>query len=285
MMKMGLFPELYRLMKHLALLALLLFSLPLAAKRAPKWKEGNFKTTASGLKYKIVKPGKADSIGNTDVIEFEVFQYVKEGKKYYRDPDGHQAGNFSMDDPDIPAGIKEAVKLLQPGGKGYFIIPPSVNTALDSMYFIHFKKLIHITQNVFGPSKEKLPNDSVSKGSGNKDSMNIVINDPAKKYFGDTLFSVMKLAEQPQLASCGIAKVIIAFKFEMTYFENGLQRKSVLVFIECPDFYGEDYFTKGSSYVVTCVPLLDNFKTGSRTMNAYSLEKLDRYYGLRVQKM
>ncbi len=281
MMKMGLFTELYRPMKHLAIVALLLFSLPLAAKKTPKWKNGNFKTTSSGLQYKVVKEGKGDSIHLSDDVLAEVYRYSSTNGAMIRDVGYKQEGKIiSLDNKKNIPGIIQAIQKLKKGGKGYFIIPPSLGKAgsKDTLY------CYIIIKNVFRNEQEVFVADTVTDSVA-QENVGIVVTDPGEKYFGDTVFSVMKLAEQPQLVDCGIAKVIIAFKFEMSYFENGVQRKSILVFIECPEVYGKDYFTKGSSYVVTCVPLLDDFKTGSRTMNAYSLEKLDRYYGLRVRKM
>jgi hypothetical protein len=270
------------LMKYLVFIAVILFSLPVAAKRAPKWKPGNFKTTASGLQYKIVKPGKSDSIREFDIVEVDFFFYVKEGEKYYRYKQENFSGNLDMNDEDIPKGAKEAMQLLRRGGKGYFVLPPSIgfDKKDSSLCFIRIKKIIRIENRFIGPKENVVPKDSVKT-----DSITITVNDPGKKYFGDTLFSVMTLVEKPQLLSCGSSKVLIAFKFEIRYFDHGTQRKNILVFIECPEVYGENYFVVGTSYVVTCVPLLDDLKTGNRTMNAYSLEKLENYYGLRVKKM
>lgn len=264
-------------MKHLVFIALLLLSLPLAAKKAPKWKDGNFKTTASGLQYKIVKEGKAIMFRTNDAVEAEIFPYKRIGKslKFVKDSVYSDFGYFLIVDEDIPPGIIEAAKLLKDGGKGFFIIPPARSGSSDSLFcFIRVKRIMHMRLDAFGTA------DTIRD-----DSIHIVINDPNKKYFGDTLFSVMKLVEQPQIVSCGSVKVLIAFKFEITYFENGMQHKNILIFIECPDAYGENYFVAGTSYVVTCVPLLDDLKAGVRTMNNYSLQKLDSYYGLRVRKM
>ncbi len=280
-MKMRLFTELYRSMKHLAFIALLLFSLPLAAKKAPKWKQGNFKPAASGLQYKIVKEGKGDSIRLSDDVLAELYRYSSSDQALIKNNGNtHEGKIISLHDKKNIPGIIESIQKLKKGGKGYFIIPPSLGKAgsRDTLYCcIVIKNVFRNEQDVFvaDTAADNIPQDNVG----------IVVTDPEEKYFGDTLFSVMKLTEQPQLVDCGLAKVTIAFKFEMTYFESGLQRKSILVFIECPEIYGKDYFIKGSSYVVTCVPLLDDLKTGRRTMNAYSLEKLDRYYGLRVRKM
>lgn len=268
-------------MKHLVFIALLLMSLPLAAKKAPKWKNGNFKTTSSGLQYKIVKEGKSDSIRLNDAVLLELYFYSSTDRSLIKNKENMKEGKmFPLMESQLPPGLIQSILKLKKGGKGYFIIPPSLGKGAgkDTVYcFIAIKNIFrHIPDvNLISPTTDTIPPDSV----------NITINDLNKKYFGDTLFSVMKLVEQPQIVSCGTSKVLIAFKFEITYFENGMQRKSILVFIECPDSYGQNYFVAGTSYVVTCVPLLDDLKDGKRTMNNYSLQKLDNYYGLRVRKM
>ncbi len=265
-------------MKFKILSLLILFSIHLYAKKAPKWKDGNFKTSSIGLHYKIIKQGENIPLRKNDIVEADIYTYKRSGQslKYLRDSIYSDFGNFSIGDEKIPGGIIQAIYILKNGGKGYFIIPPYLSPSADTFFcFIHVKNIIHMRLDALGKDSIVKPNDSI----------NFVVTDSNKKYFGDTLFSLMKLVEQPQLTSCGGAKILIAFKFEMTYYDNGVVHKNILIFIECPDFYGKDYFVVGTNYMVTCVPLLDDLKNGSRTMNSYSLEKLDKYYCLRIRKM
>lgn len=263
-------------------IALVLFSLPVAAKKAPKWKPGVFKTTSEGIRYSIKKQGVGEEIKTGDVVRFFIFGYDFHTKKYdavlsppKNGSSRKTGGVLSLDENLSGNGIVKAIKLLKKGGEGFFIIPGHLVGRSDSCcYFI---RVIEITSKlvVYNPSNDSLKADSVK----------FAVNDPNKKFYGDTLIALMKLVEQPQMVNCGISKVMIAFKFETTYFENGMQHKNILVFIECPELYGKDYFVAGRNYMVTCIPLLDDLKDGKRTMNSYSLEKLERYYGLRVSRM
>jgi hypothetical protein len=270
-------------MKHLAFIALLLISLPLAAKKAPKWKSKSFKTTASGLQYKIVNPGKGAPIHDTDFVLVELSQYIKKDKSIVPGPAKNStelAGIYLSDKAKILPFMVEGILLLKKGGRGFFIIP-GTKFIKDTLYcYIYVKEVLSGRVTVTGLTTNAPPKDSVAT-----DSVNFKVADPNKKYFGDTLLALMKLVEQPQIVSCGIAKVLVAFKFETTYFDKGVQRKSILVFVECPDAYGKDYFIAGKDYMVTCIPLMDDLKDGKRTMNSYSLQKLESYYGLRISRM
>ncbi|CAN5911339.1 hypothetical protein BH11BAC7_BH11BAC7_36180 [soil metagenome] len=269
-------------MRPLLIFAILLFSLSLAAKKAPKWKPGVFKTTSDGIRYSIKKQGSGKEIKKGDVVRFMLFVYDFHTKKYdavlspgKNASNSKTGGVISLDENSSGNGIIKAIELLKKGGEGFFIIPGRLVGAVDSSCC--FIRIIEVTTKleIYNPPKDSL----------NTDSVKFAVSDPNKKYFGDTLIALMKLVEQPQMVNCGISKVMIAFKFETTYFENGMQHKNILVFVECPEFYGTDYFIAGRNYMVTCIPLLDDLKDGKRTMNSYSLEKLDRYYGLRVRRM
>lgn len=261
---------------------LFLLSFQLAAKKAPKWKPGVFKTTQEGIRYSIKKVGTGKEIKTGDVVRFFLFAYNGHTKKYdavLNPPpnasDSKTGGVISLDENTSENGIVKAIKLLKKGGEGYFIIPGTlIGHADSSCYFI---RIVDVSAQVtiFNP-----PADSVKA-----DSVKIKVTDPGQKYYGDTLFSFMKLVEVPQMTDCGISAVVVAFKFELTWFDNGTQRKNIIVFIECPELYGKDYFVKGASYIVTAIPMTENYKSGHRTMNSYSLEKLESYYCLRVKKM
>lgn len=276
----------YRTLKQMrfpVFLLSLLLSLSLAARKAPKWKEGNFETTASGLQYKMVKQGKGESIHGTDFVRVEMTHYKTSDKsiELNKNKKKYVTTLFSMNENGVLPGIREATALLKKGGEAYFKIPPSAGKGKDTIFcFIRVKDVFPQASIIQPTQTDSIPADTVQV-----DSVKFAVNDPNKKYFGDTLIALMKLTEQPQLVNCGASKVLIAFKFEMTYFENGMQRKSVLIFVECPELYGKDYFVAGKDYMVTCIPLMDDLKTGKRTMNNYSLQKLESYYGLRVSRM
>lgn len=230
-----------------------------------------------------MKAGKGDSIRPGDSVVVEYYWYRKSDKKILFSSKQFQAGtqSFIIGHGSMMPGFEEGMKMLKKNGYGYFIIPPVIGFPEKregedtAFYFIRIRKLFHDYTAMSPVIIDKTP----------KDSVQITVTDPNQKYFGDTLFSMMKLLEVPQTAGCGITPVNVAFKFEMTWFDQGTQRKTILVFVECPESYGKDYFMAGKSYMITCVPMLEDFRQGHNTMNHYSLEKLDSYYGLRIKKM
>jgi hypothetical protein len=269
-------------MRNLLFLVLLLFSFHLDAKKAPKWKPGAMQVSKDGIRYSIKKQGKGEAIKIGDVVRFFAYCYNPVTKKF--DPVlspgppnavNPKTGSFLELKKEFgDNGLVRSLMMLKPGGEGFFIIPGSVPASDSSFYFLRVMDVSSLMQ-INNPTQDSIKIDSV----------NIAVTDPARKNYGDTLFSVMKLIEVPQQTPCGTSAVIVAFKFELTWFDNGTQRKNILVFVECPELYGKDYFVQGASYVITAVPMTENYKSGHRTMNGYSLEKLESYYGLRLKKM
>jgi hypothetical protein len=270
-------------MRILLCLSLFLFSFHLDAKKAPKWKPGTMQVTEEGMRYSVKKTGPGETIVNGDLVHCLFYFYNSQTKKYdrtfYPFPSTKpKTGPTIVVTDGMNYGLSSAIKMLKAGGEGFFIFPNAKtnNSVADSTCY--YVRVIDVIK----PLRFMVPDvtDTVAI-----DSVKIEVNDPGKKNYGDTLFSVMKLTEVPQQTACGISAVIVAFKFELTWFDNGTQHKSILVFVECPEQYGKDYFVKGASYVVTAIPMTENYKSGHRTMNSYSLEKLESYYSLRVKKM
>src|SRR5687767_7953132 len=109
-------------MRPLLLIALLLISLPIAAKRAPKWKPGDFKTTSEGIRYSIKKEGFGEEIKTGDVVRFFLFGYDYRTKKYdaVLSPSKNASnpktgGVISLDENFSGNGIVQAIKLLKKG--------------------------------------------------------------------------------------------------------------------------------------------------------------------------
>src|ERR1041385_515681 len=130
---------------------LILFSISLSAKKFPKWKDGNFKTTSSGLQYKIVKKGKGDSIGANDSVVVEYALYKLNDKAIQFSTKKLPGKNWCVDlgKTSLGDGFKEGVMLLKKGGSGYFIIPAKLGEHKNDgdinshLYFIKIKKVIH----------------------------------------------------------------------------------------------------------------------------------------------
>jgi hypothetical protein len=115
------------------------------------------------------------------------------------------------------------------------------------------------------------------------DTINFRMPDPDAGNFGDTLFMSVRLIKAPQVLSCGGFDITQVFRFQMTWFENGVQHKDILVYVHCPDFYGKDYFVEGKSYVITAIPLTDKKKKELNAVDQFPNENLERYYLLRIR--
>lgn len=262
------------------LLALLLFSFAAEAKKnkAPKWKEGNYSASASGLQYRLVKKGKGDSIRADDLVWAKLYQYKRSNGKLVYQADSKNPGTtfIQMNNEKLLPGVVESIRMLKKGGKGYFKIPPSLGkrNSPDTIFcFIYIEKTAHPDTS----SDAVIQDNSV-------DSIGFVLTDPDLDVRGDSLFHLMKLVEAPRMVPCGPVKTMIAFKFRMTWFENGVQHKDILIYVDCPENYGKDYFVTGGMYMVTAIPLAENRKKGKTVFNQYSEEKLEAYWGLRIVK-
>ncbi|HEU4718024.1 MAG TPA: FKBP-type peptidyl-prolyl cis-trans isomerase [Bacteroidia bacterium] len=266
--------------KYLFVLFLFLVPLCLLAGKDVPWKEGKFRTASSGLQYRIVKAGKGDTICGTDRVTVDFVWYRRSDKSViYNSKKDYPGGQeVTMNDPNIVKGFAIAIKMLKKGGKGYFKVPPSLGFGKKMkagedtlLYYITVKKIVHV------PGVSPIINTS-------SDTIVFHIPDPADQYRGDSLFTLAKLVDVPSIVPCGMKLVMVAFRFQLTWFDNGVQRKDILVYVQCPENYGKDYFVKGQNYVLTAIPLSENLKEGKTVYNAYSGEKLDAYYGLRVVK-
>src|SRR4051812_27294529 len=81
------------------------------------------------------------------------------------------------------------------------------------------------------------------------------------------------LLEMPvKSAQCGIVSSLIAFKFR-----DLNSRKEFVLFIPCPELYGENYFLKGQVYCFDTVKDKSVYN-GYVLSNKYEDEKLISYY-------
>jgi len=272
-------------MKCSILSLLLLFSISVSAKKIPKWKGKHFKTASSGIRYDIKKTGDGYSVQTGDAVRFFCYGYNYKTKKYDRNlsPAGvmmnPKTGSLIQLDQEYPqVGFVMALRMLRAGGEGYFIIPGKLSSTTDSAcYFIKVVETLVMTQ-IQSPPDTTRADTTVT--------LSFKIPDPESKNFGDTLFTTMQLVEVPMAVTChGIAPTLQAVKFKVDYFDNGVKHKQYLIYIECPDGYGKNFFVPGSSYMIIAIPLMENHKKGHQVQNSYSMEKLDSYYCLRITKM
>ncbi|HLG02606.1 MAG TPA: hypothetical protein VI731_03365, partial [Bacteroidia bacterium] len=117
-------------------------------------------------------------------------------------------------------------------------------------------------------------------------NITIVIEDPEKKYFGDTLFKTMKLVEVPgRIVSCGNVKYLQVFKFELQWFDNEIKRKEILLYIECPQALGSNFYSPGAEYIITAIPLTNKLTEGKQVYTVYGSQQLETYYCLRIRRV
>jgi FKBP-type peptidyl-prolyl cis-trans isomerase len=82
-------------------------------------------TTASGLQYKVLTPGKGDAPKPTDTVSVHYTGKLLDGKEFdSTDKQGGQPATFSLGSM-IP-GWTEALTLMKPGAKWEIYIPPSL---------------------------------------------------------------------------------------------------------------------------------------------------------------
>ncbi len=264
----------------LVIIAMLTALPSVARNKAPKWTKKAMTTSPEGIRYRMKKEGKGEHVKMGDAVRLFLYVYDYKTKKYDRvlSPGSPNAvnpktGSFlelkegTENDPVI-----RSLKMMKAGGEGFFIVP---RAAADSAcYFIRLMEIIPPAQII------TVPQDTTQN-----DTINFKLPDPEQNRFGDTLFTTMKLVEVPVAVRCnGIVPTMQAVKFRITYFDDGVQHKDVLLFMECPAGYGKDFLVAGASYVVTAIPLLENHKNGKSVQNSYSAEKLVNYYCLRIKK-
>ncbi len=280
-------------MKYGIFSLLFLFSISLSAKKKiPEWKPDGFQTSQTGIRYSIVQPGKGDSIKDGDLIFCFLYRYDYKTKKYDEtyisfsdgEMDTKSDGSYvTLDNKVTSVGIIDAFEMLRSGGTGYFIIPPALdqtdpyNPAIDSTCcFIRVVNIAASKKNVAHPQ------DAVRADT----SITFRMPDPDKDRFGDSILTTMQLVETPFTVYChGSTVTMQAVKFSISYFDNGTKHKNVLVFIDCPDKYGKDFFVPGRDYMITAIPLMENHKDGKQVQDSYTNEKDDSYYCLRIRKM
>jgi hypothetical protein len=252
-----------------------------ARNKAPKWTKKAMTTSAEGIRYRVKKEGKGEHVKMGDAVRMFLYMYDHKTKKYDRvsSPNSPNAVNpktgsfLELKEGTENNPVIRALRMMKAGGQAFFIVP--VPGADSACYFMKVMEVIPPAQIV-----------TVPQDSAKNDTINFKLPDPDQNRFGDTLFTTMKLVEVPIAVRCnGIVPTMQAVKFRITYFEDGVKHKDVLLYMECPSGYGKDFLVAGASYVVTAIPLLENHKAGKSVQNSYSAEKLESYYCLRIKKV
>ncbi|HTL80585.1 MAG TPA: hypothetical protein VL651_02710 [Bacteroidia bacterium] len=175
-----------------------------------------------------------------------------------------------------PGALENAIMMLKSGGEGYFIIPELFGFYRpDSGYC--FIKIISVSK---GLGTIIHPNVDSTR----TDSINFVLPDPLAENFGDTLFTSAKLVEFPMISRCGDLRAMTdVFKFQLSWFDNGVQHKDILVYVDCPSDYGKDFFVEGKMYVITVIPLTDKAKGARTVYDQFPNDHLERYLLLQIK--
>jgi hypothetical protein len=251
----------------------LLLSLSVEAKKtkAPVWKPKTFiSPNSSGIRASILKEGKSAKPEWGDQVRVTMVRYDGKTKQPISDTSVDAKSQKTILLNQKGNRLFESVMMLGKKGQGYFIYP-NANSGDSNYVYLKILKLIKAT----GPVEIKeIPTDSAVFSMG----------DPEADRMGDSIFSVVKLVEVPKMLPCGMMKVLNAYKFRLTWFDNGVQHKDILVYIECPENFGKDFFVAGSTYILTGIRLLENHKNGKKVFNMYTANSdgMDVYYCLRI---
>lgn len=93
-----------------------------------KAKEG-WKTTASGLQYKVIKEGEGTNPKESDTVKVHYRGTLTDGTQFDSSYDRGQPAQFGLS--QVIAGWTEGLQLMKPGAKYQFAIPPDLGYGLN----------------------------------------------------------------------------------------------------------------------------------------------------------
>lgn len=85
-----------------------------------------FKTTASGLKYAIIKEGEGELIGKNKQVTVHYSGFLLDGTRFDSSVERDEPFTFVAGVGQVIPGWDEGVQLLKKGSKARFIIPPTI---------------------------------------------------------------------------------------------------------------------------------------------------------------
>ncbi len=86
--------------------------------------EGDFSTTKSGLKYRVIRPGEGKKPKATDTVRVHYAGTLANGKEFDSSYKSDEPAEFPLN--DVIRGWKEGLQLFGEGGKIELIIPPNL---------------------------------------------------------------------------------------------------------------------------------------------------------------
>jgi len=85
-----------------------------------------FKTTASGLKYAIIKEGEGPLVGKEKQVTVHYSGYLLDGKRFDSSVERDEPFTFVVGVGQVIPGWDEGIQLLKKGSKARLIIPPTI---------------------------------------------------------------------------------------------------------------------------------------------------------------
>ncbi|MGL5892015.1 MAG: hypothetical protein ACRC3B_19135 [Bacteroidia bacterium] len=265
-------------MNRLFLLFLTL-SIPFVSNAAkiPRWKMNAPQTSSSGIVYTLIKPGKGELPADSNRAVIDYVRYENSPKQITESSLKQYRGGYMLElnEKQIDAGFRNAVKLLRKGGKGFFSWR---NPKGDSVhYYIRLRNILP-------------PMDNAGFYITNPpDSIPVRFEDPEKNNHGDSLIVIATLAELPALMpGCDSAhkEMYVMLKISERYFDKGTRYREMLIAVPCVNAYGKDFFVPGKQYIITAIPWHTGDEVFREVADGYAANtELKRYRCLRIRKI
>ena len=97
-----------------------------APRKPPVYKEEDMQTTASGLKYIVLKKGEGDPVQKGQTVQVHYTGWLMDGTLFDSSVDRGQLFEFVLGAKRVIAGWDEGVALMNIGDKYLFMIPPEL---------------------------------------------------------------------------------------------------------------------------------------------------------------
>lgn len=120
---------------------------------AQEWKEGEWKTKPSGLKYHIVDTGNGIRMEDGDSVSIHFTWYSEKAKQKLFTTYDQKIGvqKLIVGNNYYVKGFQEAISMLNDNGKGYFYIPSTIAYGEDGLQgeknFCYYIEVFKIKKN------------------------------------------------------------------------------------------------------------------------------------------
>jgi hypothetical protein len=248
-----------------------------AIAKPPRWKMNAPQTSATGIIYSLVKPGKGELPADSNRAVIDYVRYDNTRKQITESSLKQFRGGYMLElnEKQIDAGFRNAVKLLRKGGKGFFSWRSAKGDSVH--YYIKLR-------NILPPM-----NNAGFYITNPPDSIPVRFDDPEKNNHGDSLIVIATLVELPALLpGCDSAhkEMYVMLKFSERYFDKGTKYREMLFAVPCVNAYGKDFFVAGKQYILTGIPWHTGDEVFREVADGYAANtELKRYRCLRIRKI